>query len=130
MEILLKTNGADLESCKLSLEAFLKNASSLTAEAENCTAHLEAASNRTSKVEENANSLLADLDSCKLSLEASLKNGSCLQKKAKLEVNIKFKADGAQKDVIYVFITFFMNKNLALNAKDKVFFSPHNIAQH
>jgi len=57
-------------------------------------------------------------------------DGSCLQKKAKLEVNIKFKADGATKDVIYVFITFFTNKNLALNAKDKVFFSPHGIAQY
>jgi len=82
MEILLKTNGADLESCKLSLEPSLKNASSLTAKDENCTAHLEAASNRSSKVEENANSLLADLDSCKLSLEAFLKNASCLTAKA------------------------------------------------
>jgi len=57
-------------------------------------------------------------------------DGSCLGKKAKLEVSLKFKANGAQADVIYVFVTFFTNKNLGLNCKDKVFFSPHGVPQY
>jgi len=68
LEELLKINGDDLDSCKLQLEASLKNASSLTAEHINCTFYLEAASNRSLKFEVDARDLLEDLNTAENNL--------------------------------------------------------------
>lgn len=57
-------------------------------------------------------------------------DGSCLNKRSKLEVFLKYKKNGAPADVVTVFIIFYTNKNLAFDCKNKVFFSPHNIAQY
>lgn len=57
-------------------------------------------------------------------------DGSCLNKRSRLEISLKYKNNGAPSNVVTVFVIFYTNKNLAYDCKNKVFFSPHNIAQY
>ena len=57
-------------------------------------------------------------------------DGSCLGKRGNLDIFLKFVAEGAARDVIYVFVIYFTDKNLSFDCKNKLFFSPHGVPQY
>jgi len=59
----------------------------------------------------------------------SLDDGSCLSKRSTLDIFLTFDQGGSTDNAMYVFVIFFTDYCLAYDPRNKIFLSPHDVAQ-